>query len=293
VIAGEDGDGRVGAFERARAGVVKRLHARRPEIDEAIFARVSNVAPDPVGFADPEYLEGLRAAVAAAVDYVLTGIEQVGEASPRIPSAAVAQARRAARAGVSMDVLLRRYVAGHALLGDFVMQETDHSDFVGHRTALRGMLGSSASLLDRLIPSIASAYMQELEQAGSPPARKDQAPVRKPRRQSVPRKGSEDARPDAVGRDASVPAGLGNPSARRARECLLFLAEHPGSSNREVAAGIGVAHQSQISKLLCHLVGEGLVIKRSEGVGKRNEWRLTPHGGQIARALSELEQLTR
>jgi DNA-binding IclR family transcriptional regulator len=80
---------------------------------------------------------------------------------------------------------------------------------------------------------------------------------------------------------------LDTPSAPRARECLRFLLKHPGSSNREVAIGIDIAHQSQISRLLSLLVREGLVLKRSEGAGKRNAWLLTPRGEEIARALPE------
>jgi len=87
--------------------------------------------------------------------------------------------------------------------------------------------------------------------------------------------------------DAALPANPGNPSGRRARECLLFLAKHPDSSNREVGAGMNIAHQSQVSKLLAYLLQEGLVTKRSEGKGKRNAWRLTPRGEEIARALME------
>jgi len=83
-----------------------------------------------------------------------------------------------------------------------------------------------------------------------------------------------------------LPAGLANPNARRARECLRYLAEHPGSSNREVACGIGVAHSSQISKLLSELAAEGLASRRSLGVGRRNAWQLTKKGRQADRALS-------
>jgi AcrR family transcriptional regulator len=77
------------------------------------------------------------------------------------------------------------------------------------------------------------------------------------------------------------------PTARRARECLLLLAAHPGSSNRDIAAAIGVRHQSQISKLLASLAQENLAVKRSEGAGKRNAWRLTVYGEQIAGSLSQ------
>jgi len=83
-----------------------------------------------------------------------------------------------------------------------------------------------------------------------------------------------------------LPAILGNPTAWRARECLLFLADHPGASNREVALGIGVSHQSQISRLLGFLTADELVSKRSEGIGKRNAWRLTARGEAVARMLA-------
>ncbi len=77
------------------------------------------------------------------------------------------------------------------------------------------------------------------------------------------------------------------PKAPRARECLLFIAEHPDSSNREIATSIGIIHKSQISKLMAQLAGENLATKRSEGIGKRYAWRLTPRGQEVARALSE------
>jgi AcrR family transcriptional regulator len=76
------------------------------------------------------------------------------------------------------------------------------------------------------------------------------------------------------------------PKAPRARECLLFIAEHPDSSNREIATGIGIAHKSQISKLMDQLARENLATKRSEGIGKRYAWQLTPLGEEVARALS-------
>jgi AcrR family transcriptional regulator len=97
------------------------------------------------------------------------------------------------------------------------------------------------------------------------------------------------AEDDATGPSVRIPPALSNPNAHRACQCLLFLAEqgdrglHP--SNREIAEGVGVAHQSQISKLLSDLLREGLVVKDSAGVGKRNAWRLTPQGHEIACAL--------
>ncbi len=88
--------------------------------------------------------------------------------------------------------------------------------------------------------------------------------------------------------DMAIPAVLGNPNAHRARQCVLFLADRPQASNREIAAAIGVAHESQISRLLSSLLKERMVAKRSEGVGKRNLWRLTAGGTEISWALREV-----
>jgi hypothetical protein len=75
-----------------------------------------------------------------------------------------------------------------------------------------------------------------------------------------------------------IPAVLSNPSSHRARRCLLFLAEHPQASNREIASGIGVAHASQISHLLSGLLSERLIARHSAGAGERNAWWLTSRG---------------
>ncbi len=93
-----------------------------------------------------------------------------------------------------------------------------------------------------------------------------------------------------VGSDsADTPLKPDGLSSRRVRECLLFLAEQGerglSPSNREIAAGIGVAHQSQISRLLTNLREEGLVLKRSQGPGKRNAWSLAPRGEEAARTM--------
>lgn len=85
--------------------------------------------------------------------------------------------------------------------------------------------------------------------------------------------------------DAGVPALLRDPAAYRVRLCLLYVAEQPGASNRQIAAGIGVSHQGQASTLLKRLVSEGLLMKQSLGVGRRNVWRLTADGSRVAGVL--------
>lgn len=150
----------------ARLDLTRRLQARCPAIEEAIFAHVRRVAPNPAGIKeDPEYIAGMRAAVTAIVDYALTGIEQGEEWSGPIPSSAVAQAHRAARDGVSLDTVLRRYVFGDRVLGEFVMDEVESLP----PQTLRHIFRAQGSLLDRLMTSIATEYRQETERTQRSP----------------------------------------------------------------------------------------------------------------------------
>ena len=173
-----DVEGAKGVQEiRVRVGVVARLRARRDELVGAIFARVSDDAFGVVGAQDVEYVKGLRAAVAAAVEHGLDGIERgegwVGE----IPPAVGEQARRAARIGVSLETVLRRYVVGHTLMGEFVMEEAERGDEdsippttpLDQRGALRDALRAQASVLGRLLEAITSEYEDELARAGRSP----------------------------------------------------------------------------------------------------------------------------
>jgi hypothetical protein len=150
-----------------RAGVVERLRARRPEIDQAVLARVRAVS-DPVSDGDAEYLEGLRATVTAVVDYSLTGIEQGEEWSGPTPPVAVVQARRAARVGVGLETVLRFYLVGHTSLVDFVMQETERGGLVGRGVAVWHVWMTHALLFERLVISIAEEYTGELRRCASP-----------------------------------------------------------------------------------------------------------------------------
>jgi AcrR family transcriptional regulator len=84
-----------------------------------------------------------------------------------------------------------------------------------------------------------------------------------------------------------IPAGLRHPGAYRARSCVIFLAAHPGVSNKAVAAGIGVSSLGQVSELLKRLAGIGMLIKHSGGAGRPNAWWLTPHGELIAQVLKD------
>jgi PucR C-terminal helix-turn-helix domain/GGDEF-like domain len=146
------------------AGVRARLEGRLPEIERAILTRIHTVS-DPAGLQDVEYVEGLRAAVSAALSYGLAGIEHGEERSGPMPAAILAQAREAAHKGVSLDTVLRRYFAGYTLLGDFVMQEAEDGHVLGG-AALHRVLRTQAALLDRLLRAVTDEYTRARETEG-------------------------------------------------------------------------------------------------------------------------------
>jgi hypothetical protein len=145
--------------------VVRALRARQSEIEQAVFARVREAVPDHAGDVDSEYVQGLRTAVTAAVDFGLTGIEDGGE-SAEIPREAAAQAQLAARSGVSLEAVLRRYIAGHALLWDYVMEEADRVERTGRASGLRRMSRAQAALLDQLVVGVTREHVAALQRAG-------------------------------------------------------------------------------------------------------------------------------
>jgi hypothetical protein len=152
-----------------RAGVVERLRSRREELEDAIFARLRDDLLDSVGSENAEYTVGWRQAIAAAVGYALQGIERGAEWSGLIPAEVISQARRAARTGVSLDTVIRHYVAAYTLVETFIVEEADRGDLSGQGDTLRGILGVRASLIDRLLTGIISEYGDELQQAGCSP----------------------------------------------------------------------------------------------------------------------------
>lgn len=155
------------ALDETRAELVARLRARSREIEDTVFNRVCQMA-DPVEGRDPEYRAYLRATVADAIDYALLGIERGEEWQGQIPEAAAVQARRAARNGVKLDAILRRYAAGDRLVGEFVLDEASQLP----TEAMRQMLRSQGPHVDRMMAVVASEYMDELERIRRTPAQR-------------------------------------------------------------------------------------------------------------------------
>lgn len=142
--------------------LVRGLRARRGEIEGAILARVRELVRDPAGEGDGEYLAGLSDAVSAAVEYGLRGIEGC-EPGRVVPVEVLAQARRAARSGVGLDAVLRRYSNGHALLWDYVMQEADRLGGQARAGVLRGIARAQADSLDELMSAVAREHRIEAQ----------------------------------------------------------------------------------------------------------------------------------
>jgi len=110
--------------------------------------------------------------------------------------------------------------------------------------------------------------------------------------EEVGRKGEE--RSKAIARERSaqpphlrapVPTQLHHARARKARACVLYVAENPGASNRKIATGIGIKHVGQASTLLARLERLEVLTKQTGGAGRSNAWTLSPHGEQVVRSL--------
>ncbi len=140
--------------------VAEGLRSRRTEIEHALLARVYGVA-NPEETEDPGYLEGFRAAVAAAVDFAAAALASPADDEPPIPPAFLSQARLAARHRVRLDIVLRRYAAGHAILVDFMIEEAERAGAAPIES--RALLALSSSAFDRLLHCIGDEYAREAE----------------------------------------------------------------------------------------------------------------------------------
>ena len=159
---------RTDSLRRDRAALGCRLEARRQEMEGALLARVYGIS-DPDKLGDPRYIDGLRAALTASVDYAFRALERNEDNPPAVPTALLSQARLAAQSGLSLDIVLRRYVAGFALLSDFVLQEaTECEPRLGTGT-LQSLLRTHSALLDRLLEAVSDEFQRASEElrAGS------------------------------------------------------------------------------------------------------------------------------
>jgi DNA-binding MarR family transcriptional regulator len=94
---------------------------------------------------------------------------------------------------------------------------------------------------------------------------------------------ADDDDDDAPALDADI-TGTALGLTQLSAAALRHIAAHPGCRNVEIADEIGVAHESQMSRLLRRLAGEGLVQSRREG--RSHAWALTERGSAVAARLA-------
>jgi hypothetical protein len=153
--AGRPADPRRSLIE-LRPATAERLRGRREEIHEAVIHRALSVAP-PSGREIPGYVEGLRSAIPAAVEYAFDAIEVGEERVGPTPATIFVQAGASARSRVGLEVVMRRYAVGYSTLCDFLHQEV---------RALQGETGEGYTILlreltalfDRIVIEVSEAY---------------------------------------------------------------------------------------------------------------------------------------
>jgi hypothetical protein len=143
------------SLDETRSLLAARLRERLTGLEAAIATRVYSIE-DPRGVADPAYLQGLHAALAATVEYVVLALELGDRRAPSLPPALLAQVRLAARSGVALDTVLRRCLAGNALLDDLIVEEAELAEIPS--ATLRRLLASQATLFDRLLARVSAEY---------------------------------------------------------------------------------------------------------------------------------------
>ena len=152
---------RKSAASSDRSQLLAKLRSRRPELEAEALARVYGVS-DPKDVSDPEYIHGLRTAVSAALEYGFAAVELDGHSVPSMPVSLRAQARLAARNAVSLDVVLRRYFAGYALVSDLLVEEAGEGGVL-QKNELKWLLQSQWALFDRVIAAVSDEYKRECE----------------------------------------------------------------------------------------------------------------------------------
>jgi PucR C-terminal helix-turn-helix domain/GGDEF-like domain len=146
-------------IQEVRKSLVGRLRERRSEIEQATLTRIRSIS-DSAENPDSEYSDGLPTVVSAAIEYGIAAVERSEDRPLPIPTVLLSQARLAARHGVELETVLRRYLAGYTLLGDFLIEESERGGQL-KGDSLKRLLRVQAAVLDRLISAVSEEYARE------------------------------------------------------------------------------------------------------------------------------------
>jgi PucR-like helix-turn-helix protein len=161
---------------QVREAIGERLRGRRDEIEQELLARLGAFSRD--GISDPEYVDGLRRSVAAALEFGIEGIESSERNAPQVPAVLYAQARLAARNEMSLHTVMRRYFNGYALLNGFVDEAAEAEELLGS-PLLGEVRRASSSLFDCLIESVGEQYELEARSRNPSPESRRETLVRR------------------------------------------------------------------------------------------------------------------
>jgi hypothetical protein len=149
--------------ERAARALHDRLLQRRPQIEEAIFARVRAIE-DSTGASGRRYAAGLQPTISAGLEYGLASVELAREdKTPEIPAQILVQARLAARAGVSMDTVLRRYCGANTLFFDVLIEEAERGGL--SQGELKRFYRTWSGSFEHLLAAVSDEYAREQARA--------------------------------------------------------------------------------------------------------------------------------
>jgi PucR C-terminal helix-turn-helix domain/GGDEF-like domain len=150
----------VHSFDEVCATLAPRLRARFPEL-EASLANLIDEISKPREVPDPVYLDFLHGLRTALLEYIVDVIELGERRAPGIPPVVLAGARMAARSGIAVETLLRRYSAANALFGDVLVEEAEHAEVSS--SDLRRLLRRQAAVFDRLLEAASEEHVREAE----------------------------------------------------------------------------------------------------------------------------------
>jgi hypothetical protein len=157
------GSGSVRSFDEISSLLGARLQARVSELEAGLAGLVEGVA-DARQLSNPsytDYLDSLRATRTAVLAYAVEVIRSGQRHAPEIPAPVLASARLAARSGVALDAVLRRYSAGNTLCADILLEEAERAEVPP--SDLRRLLHRQATLSDRLLEAVSEEYTREAQ----------------------------------------------------------------------------------------------------------------------------------
>jgi hypothetical protein len=134
----------------------RRLRERREQLEEELWNRVRAVQ-DSSSPAEGPYVAGLQTIIGAGLEYAIEAIERSsGVRVPEVPDQLLLQARRAARAGISLDAVLRRYCAANSLFTDTLISEAYRLGLSPQE--LKRAFRSFAIAFERLLSAVSEEY---------------------------------------------------------------------------------------------------------------------------------------